>query len=283
MTSAFVPCVAPFAPARSSAAASAICAPRCLGAASSRFTACRLHHRAHQQPRNSQRETVRCYAGSGGDEDEDDDDDELDDDDDDDKPDLLLEDSETGRSLPVGVQTVVPHDDVEYYVCYPMDDPVAFVRADDLGDGVLEPVEDPERIAQLLPNATAVLSEMNMQLLDTPFILTLSDYSDTGVLDADGSEVANEGEAEDEDEDEDDDEELLLGDDRDVEIVAEFSHQGANYYVVRPVEEVLVVAKSEDGEKFTVIDGEELDRVSPAIEKSIEQQRKELERSIMES
>lgn len=156
-----------------------------------------------------------------------------------------------------------------------MDDPVAFVRSDD-NSGSLEPIEEQSLIDQLFPNAAAVLAETNLHLLNTPYVLTLSDYSEDA-LDEDDDEI------EDEKEHLLDEAEMSVGDDRDVEVVAEFSSEGKDYLVVRPLEEVLIVAKTIDGMNFSVLNGSELSKVSPIIEDYIERERKETERTILES
>lgn len=205
------------------------------------------------------RQQPRCYA-DGGDDDDDDDDDEYDD-----EPDVILTEASTGRTLPVGVQCVVPYNDVYYYVCYPMDDPVAFARVHSSGD--LESIDDQDVIDRLFPNAAAVLAETHLQLLNTPYVLTLTDFSEDVI--------------EEEDEDEDDEDDEHLGDDRQVEVLAEFASEGENYYVVRPVEEVLLIAKMVDDSNFDVLDGKELEKISHVIEEYIERNRND--RSLFES
>lgn len=235
---------------------------------STRFTGARLtcHPCALLYPFSSNippaRQKPLCYADNDDHEDGDSEDEDYDD-----EPDVILTEASTGRTLPVGVQCVVPHKDKYYYVCFPMDDPVAFVSADNDGK-IAEPIEDQEVIDRLFPNASAVLSETHLQLLNTPFILTLADFSEN-VLDEDEDDV------DDDNDDDDDDTNTVLGDDHAVEIVAEFASEGRNYYVVRPVEEVLLVAKMVDDVNFDVLSGNELEQISPIIEDYIERQRQE--------
>lgn len=245
-----------------------------------------VHHHRRQQP--------QCYSDNSGGRDDGEDDD-GDDDEYDDEPDILLHEDSTGRTLPVGVQCMVPFNDEQYFVCYPMDDPVAFVRApsssksssskknsnrkhkhnannttdDEYDEGDLEPIEDQDVIDKLFPNASAVLAETHLQLQNTPFVLTVADFSDAVLHEPD--DTFDDGDNSDEDS------ETTLGDDRDVEIVAEFMADGVCYYVVRPVEEVLIVAKAigEAKTEFEVLSSNELERVSPVIEEYIDRERQE--------
>lgn len=249
-----------------------------------------------QQLQQHRRQQPQCYADNSVGRDGDGDDDGKDDDDDeyDDEPDIVLHEDSTGRTLPVGVQCIVPFNDEQYFVCYPMDDPVAFVRApsssksninttpnnnnrkhkgntkdEEYEDGDLEPIEDQDVIDKLFPNASAVLAETHLQLQNTPFVLTVADFSDTVLHEPDDTFDGGDGG--------DEDDGTTLGDDRDVEIVAEFMANGMCYFVVRPVEEVLIVAKAvgEAKTEFEVLSSNELERVSPVIEEYIDRERKE--------
>lgn len=194
----------------------------------------------------------RCYADSSrGDNNDDDDDDDFDED-----PDILLKEEGTDRVLPVGIQHTIPHKGINYVVCYPIDDPVAFAYLNDSDE--LEAIEDGDMLERLFPNAEAVLAEEHIVLKKTPFILTVDDHT--------------EGLDEDDEDDEDDDFDLQDGDDEDraVEVLAEFNLDNIQYFVVRPMDEVLLVAKEvNEGESYYVLNQPELDSITPIIEEFI--------------
>lgn len=215
-----------------------------------------------RHPFASPRQQPTCYTrskdGEDGDDDDDDDaddegEDENEDDDFDDEPDIMLWDEFKKKSLPVGVQYSITHKNVNYLVCYPINDPVAFAKMDDHGS--LEPVHNQDMIEKLFPNASAVLSEEHLQLQDTPHVLTICDFGD--------------GDLEEEDPDDDDDDEVE-GDEQ-VEVIAEFSSDGQSYCVVKPMDPVLLVAKEIDTEEsYAIVGDEELQRITPVIEDYIE-------------
>ena len=130
--------------------------------------------------------------------------------------------------------------------------------------GELEAVHDQQVLDSLYPNAEAVLSEEQIVLKKTPFVLTVDDLTE-------GFE-----------EEEDDDDDGGLGDavdgdgdpeeaDRAVEVLADFYSEGKSYCVVRPVEEVLLVAKEiNEGLAYHVLSQPELDSITPIIEEFIE-------------
>lgn len=204
------------------------------------------------------RELPRCYADashSHGDDDDDDDDYDGKDEDEDEEADLELWEDSSQRSLPVGVQYTIPHKGINYIACYPIDDPVAFARVGATGE--LEVVLDHLLIEPLFAKAEAVLSDEHITLHNTPFVLTATDFGE--------SDLAEDDEDGDDDEDEDED-----ADDA-AEVIAEFDDEGQSYYVVRPTSAVLLIAKEvNDGERYEIVDEDELKRISPVIEEFIE-------------
>lgn len=216
---------------------------------------------------------MTCYAENDNNRDDNDDDDDGDDDDEFDYQDdreLQLWDTENERFLTVNIEEEIDYNDTHYLLCYPEDDPVAFARM--LDSGQLELIDDTKTVSKLFPNASAVMSEDQLTLHDTPYVLTMTDLR---YLEEDSSDFADHSKAdssdyaddEDEDEDENDDDDDD-DDDQNVEVLAEFDFEGDRYYVIRPLGPVHIVAKT-SGLKVVVVEDDELERISPIIEEFI--------------
>lgn len=185
-----------------------------------------------------------CYNAGPGEDDEDLGDEE--------EAEILLTDKKTGRTLNVGVEHAVEHEGETYVVCYPIDEAVAFAKMGK--DDLLEGIENEKLIDALFPNAQAVLAEDHIVLNRSAYVMTVDDQG------------------EDVDDEEEEDEQGGMGgmeSENEVEILGEFACNGGSYFVVRPVEPVLLVARERNGE-LEVLQGADLERVSPYIEDYIE-------------
>ena len=175
------------------------------------------------------------------------------DDDDEDESSVVLVDPSTERTLTVGVEHTIDYSGDRYIVCYPMDDAVSFAYSTD-DESELEAVEDPIKVQSLFPNAEAVLAEENIELKNTAFVLTIDDQSEY-LDDDDDSDLDN----------------PEIQDQFDVEIIAAFSSEGEHFSVVRALEPVLLIAKKVDhGAAYKVLEGAELDAITPIIEEYVE-------------
>jgi hypothetical protein len=191
---------------------------------------------------------------------------------------VVLNDPDTGRTLPCVVEHEVDVMEATYLVCCPQDDVVTF--ATENGDDGLVCLSDETLIDKLFPTAAAVLAEDNVTLKRTAFLLTVDD-SDAAMLgstgfdeDDDDTEDDPEGaewEGDDDDDDDDDQDEDDSDDDSEtVSVLGEFRHDDVNYFVIKPEDPVLLVARRTEG-KLVVVEEDELDYVSPIIEAQIEE------------
>ncbi|PXF44551.1 hypothetical protein BWQ96_05729 [Gracilariopsis chorda] len=186
-----------------------------------------------------------------------------------DEPQVTLLDPETRRSIAVGIEEGFEFEGQSYILCYPIDEAVALAK--NSADGLLETVEDDNLVADLYPVAKAVCSEQRIELKNTAFVMTAEDDSEFDSL-------ADEVEGDDDDDDDDEDEDDTSDDDfvatveeeseQDVEVLAEFLHDGETYFVVRPSHSVWLVAKEQNG-TYKAIRGEQLEQVTPEIERII--------------
>lgn len=168
------------------------------------------------------------------------------------EPSVVLVDPNTERTLTVGVEHTIDYSGERYIVCYPMDDPVSFAYTTD-DESELEAVDDPVKVQALFPNAEAVLAEENIELKNTAFVLTIDDQSEYLDDDDDGDINSHE-----------------IQDQFDVEIIAAFSSKGEHFSVVRALEPVLLIAKEVDHGTYKVLEGTELDTITPIIEEYVE-------------
>lgn len=207
------------------------------------------------------RQNPICYAENDrGDDDDDDDDSDYEE-----GQELQLWDKESQTFLAVTVEHEIDHKNTHYYLCYPDDHPVAFARMTSADE--LDIIDDKDLVKKLFPNASAVMSEDQMTLHDTPFILTMTDLRTLEELDDDYlGHIADEEEDDDDDDDEEEDDDD--DDDHSVEMLAEFDFEGDRYYVVRPLGPVHVVAKAV-GSDVVVLGEKELEKISPIIEEFI--------------
>lgn len=203
--------------------------------------------------------TPTCFAEGDGD-----------DDDDDDEEDgvegwevTLYENEKKTRSINVIVQHTIRHDGSVYVACEPYDDPITFARVVGNGnDGVVEPIEDDELVQKLFPIAKDQLDREHKYIYDTPFVLTMDDLME-------GSEEGG-SEEEEGDEDGDESEEILQCDDQEVEVRGEFQALGETFYVVSPLDPVVLVAREiNEGVHYEVLSNDELESITPIIEEYI--------------
>ena len=83
---------------------------------------------------------------------------------------------ENGRSLPCYIEQSIEVDGITYLLLVPVDIPVVIVilngEDDDLEEVEATMLEDDEQIAEIFPNAKAVLAEHNLYLHHTAYTLT---------------------------------------------------------------------------------------------------------------
>lgn len=179
----------------------------------------------------------------------------------DDEPQVTLRDPETHRSIAVGIEEGFEFEGHSYILCYPIDEAVALAK--NSADGLLETIEDDNLVANLYPIAKAVCAEQRIELKNTAFVMTAEDESE----DDDFAE-------DDEDDDDTSDDDLAAAleeeelSEEDVEIIAEFLHDGETYYVVHPYRSVWLVAMEENG-TYKAIRGKQLEQITPEIERII--------------
>jgi Protein of unknown function (DUF3727) len=188
---------------------------------------------------------------------------------------VVLDDPATGRILPCVVEHEVDVMDATYLVCCPEDDVVTF--ATENGEEGLVCLSDESLIDQLFPTAAAVLAEDHVTLKRTAYLMTVDD-SDAAVLGS-GEFDDNDDDDDDEAEDDRDGDEWEGGEDDDddseaVSVLGEFRHNNINYFVLKPENPVLLVARRSEG-KLIVVEEDELEYVSPIIEAQIEELERE--------
>ena len=186
----------------------------------------------------------------------DDDDDEFDDEDDD-EMNVTLYDHATQRSIECSYKDTVEIDDVTYYLCYPESDVVFFATYNERQE--LVAIEDQKMIDDIFPTAYAVLAEEDITLINSAYVLTIEE-----MLDGD-----DEDSEDDDEEDEGEEGEPCTQWDQ-VNVLAQFKHEGNSVLAVKPLDVTLLIAKdTEDG--IAVLSQEELKRVTPALEEFFEQ------------
>lgn len=150
-----------------------------------------------------------------------------------------LVDPESGRRLRVGIEYQFEFEGIQYFMCFPADDPVVIAYEED--DGMHE-FEEEEELREMFPVAERALANENILLKDTAYWWTVDDL---GEIDRN----------EEKEEDADDEGEVL----------ADFQFKGRQYSVVQPVFAVYMIVR-EGANGFVPIEGEELERVSAAAE-----------------
>lgn len=163
---------------------------------------------------------------------------------DEDQETVELQDPETGRTLDVGIEYEFEDEDDNYLMCYPSDEPVILAYEE---NEEIHPLESDEEAQNLFPMAKRALNEEDILLKNTAYWLTIDDFRDIEEDDDDGEEK----------------------DDHELEVFAEFHHEGKDYLVLQPTEPVYMIAK-QVGNGYQAILGDELDRLAPLADKAWE-------------
>lgn len=166
---------------------------------------------------------------------------EDDDDDDEERRTITLTDNDSGLDLQVYLHEETEFEGTIYNIVVPCMDPISIVgyeQVEDIGYNITN-VDD---YKPLIPAARAALQEQQMDLIEAGFIGMLLD--EDLALD---EEILGENDEDNDDDDESDehDGEAL----EEVEVLAEFDHQGASYSVVRQTAlQFMVTTKNANGE-----------------------------------
>ncbi len=156
----------------------------------------------------------------------------------------------TGRSLDCYIENDVNVDGTTYYLLQPVDLPLVILawdddeetEADDLPE--TEMVEDPEELAEIFLDAKAVLSERNLKLKNTAFVLTCSgeippleedDILSLEIEDYDQSRLEPE----------------------ELQRLADFYHLEQHYTIYTPLEPLSFFARSTDQDELEMVPPED--------------------------
>lgn len=157
------------------------------------------------------------------------------------------------------IDSVATVDGAEYFIGVPCDYSVALCYFDENGGLCPVDLEDDEMMDSVFPVAEGIVEEEfgeELALMRTPQTLTLVGELELGGEDDDDYEF---------DEDEMDDEE------EEVEILLSFDHDGKEFNLVRLLDPVLLVAKSDpkNTDARILLTPEESDKVMPYLEEMI--------------
>mmetsp|Transcript_1545 Transcript_1545/g.4664 ORF Transcript_1545/g.4664 Transcript_1545/m.4664 type:complete len:269 (-) Transcript_1545:46-852(-) len=180
---------------------------------------------------------------------------------------VVLKDAQTDRMIECVVERTITVDDVEYYLCSPCDDPVVIaIMAEDDGDSYLATVDEPEKLDKLFNPAYEVLAEEGITLQETAYIWTVIPD-----VDEDDEDAVDEDDLFDEDDERQSGSVEWNGEEEEVEVIAEFFHEGTEYFVAKTVSPVFFVTKMV-GDEMRVPEQDELDRITPTIEAELEKE-----------
>eukprot|EP00188_Purpureofilum_apyrenoidigerum_P001246 Plantae.Rhodophyta-Purpureofilum_apyrenoidigerum.ctg16697.p1 GENE.Plantae.Rhodophyta-Purpureofilum_apyrenoidigerum.ctg16697~~Plantae.Rhodophyta-Purpureofilum_apyrenoidigerum.ctg16697.p1 ORF type:complete len:270 (-),score=79.65 Plantae.Rhodophyta-Purpureofilum_apyrenoidigerum.ctg16697:67-876(-) len=180
---------------------------------------------------------------------------------------VVLKDAQTNRMIECVVERTIMVDDVEYYLCSPCDDPVVIaIMAKDDGDSYLATVDEPEKLDKLFNPAYEVLAEEGITLQETAYIWTVIPD-----VDEDEEDGVDEDELLDEEDERQSGSVEWNGEEEEVEVIAEFFHEGTEYFVAKTVSPVFFVTKMM-GDEMRVPEQDELDRITPTIEAELEKE-----------
>lgn len=163
---------------------------------------------------------------------------------------ITLEDPQ-GKTLECYVDNVVEQGDYTYLVLSPVDIPLLIllwedeeeVGEDDFTETQI--IESEEEIAELFPNAKAVLDELNLSLKHTGFILTAS--GERPPIDEDQVLTLEVGE--------EDEEEDIEGED--LQFIASFRHEDQQYSIYSPIEPILFFAREDSQGRVEIMPPDE--------------------------
>ncbi|SMH56640.1 MULTISPECIES: DUF3727 domain-containing protein [Cyanophyceae] len=153
-----------------------------------------------------------------------------------------------GRSLDCYVENEITQDGTEYYFLMPVDQPVVILawdedEADESDLPETELVEDPEELAEIFPDAKAVLAEHDLILQDTAHVMTVR-----GELPPLEEDKILSLEIEDDDFE---DEELEA---EELQELARFYHLDQLYSIYTPLEPIPIFVKVTEDEEMEILE-----------------------------
>jgi hypothetical protein len=160
---------------------------------------------------------------------------------------------DTGRKLGCYVERNLELEDKTYLLLLPVDAPIEiFAWNEDEEEAELTPVEDEAEIAKVFPDASAVLSEQNLTLKHTGYIMTAEgelpplDPDDilTIELDSEDPDMSPE----------------------EFQILARFYNKEQEYAICTPVDPLLFFGRQDDRGNVVLISGEESEKIGPLLE-----------------
>tara|TARA_Y100001968_G_C19452742_1_gene769921 strand:- start:2370 stop:2915 length:546 start_codon:yes stop_codon:yes gene_type:complete len=166
-----------------------------------------------------------------------------------DVPTLLVQDS-NGSDLLCFLEQIVPIEKEEYGLLTPVDTPVSLFRLKEGQDPEL--VETIKKSEPILEVADVVLQEYDLKLIRSALTLTVS------------------GELEEPDPEELEDENDIDDESETYELLVSFRVEEQEYGLYIPLDPFFIVAKI-TGNKATLVEGDEFDRVQKQIEKVVEE------------
>lgn len=163
---------------------------------------------------------------------------------------------DAGRTLPCQVEATFELEGTEYFLLQPVNPTVQIFAweesEEDADEAMLEAIDD-EELYTILPTARAVLAEHNLELQDTPYVLTvagdipLAEEEDIIEIDTDDEEEFGEFQA-----------------------IAEFYHEEQQYSIYLPLDPMLIFAKRLANGKLEPLSDEEILQIEPMIEVLVE-------------
>jgi hypothetical protein len=184
-----------------------------------------------------------------------------------DVPTLLVNDAQ-GRQLLCYLEQLVPLDGHDYALLTPVDTPVSLVRLPRSEDEEPEEILDWDVRTPILDVAEAVLQEHNLTLVRSAATLTVTGDFDDDDLDDDEDDDADPEEDLEEEDDLADDEEG--GDLFESLLDRPFFVGEEQYDLFVPLDPFFVVARVE-GNRATLVEGEEFERIQPRLEAELEE------------
>ncbi len=165
---------------------------------------------------------------------------------------VALEDA-AGRSLLCWVEHSFHLTGTDYLLLVPVDAPAMVLtwEENEADSAEVTWIEDSEALAELLPDARAVLAEQNLILQDAAYTLTIAgelpEPAEENILTVELEEEAAEP----------DEEELLY--------LTEFYHNERAYEIYTPLEPLLLPAK-QAGQQLQLLEPEEVEQIQPYLQ-----------------
>jgi len=172
----------------------------------------------------------------------------------DDAPEVSLLDPGSGRVLPCFMAASLEYEGETYAALYPVNAPIQLAEE---SAGRLVPIEDDLETPELLAEAAKACAARNIELLETPVVLTASG---PGLEFVDDESMRSLEYADDEGDDDESEEALVL---------AELRHGGKTLMVVQTLDPLYVVGKRLEESRYVVPADAEIDAVQDTIEELV--------------